>query len=151
MDSEFRELILRQLRSLSDKLDAQSKVSEETARVGRETRETVLGVERRLGAVEGHVLSLTARDCEQTSQVADVRVELARLAARAGTEADRSESAAVTATTAADRVSRGKAWRAALQAAGVLLGAALVTATQQCTPTRHPAPDTPPPQAHGGP
>ena len=129
MDSESRELILRQLRAIADQ-------ATETARVARETRETCLGLERRLGAVEGHVMTLAGRDCEQTSQVAGVRVELAQLAARSSTAADRAE-------TAAARTERGRGLRAALQAAGVVAGVAIASAAQQCT--THQASTTVPP------
>jgi chromosome segregation ATPase len=107
-------------------------------------------LERRVGNVQDHLVGMARTDSETTSRVGDVQVELARLTARAGQHADRSEEAARSAQDAVAQAARGKAARAALQAAGVIVGAALVTAAQQCTPVRTSASD-PPAQQHAGP
>ena len=108
-------------------------------------------LERRVGGVQEQLVGLARTDTETTSRVGDVQVELVKLTARAGQHADRSEEASRRAEDAVARAGRGRAYRAALQAAGVIAGAALVTMAQRCTPAHGHAAERPQPQEQAGP
>ena len=108
-------------------------------------------LERRVGGVQEQLVGLARTDTETTSRVGDVQVELARLAARAGQHADRSEEASRRAEAALTRAARGKALRAILQAAGVLLATAIATTATRCTEAHGRPTERPLPQEQAGP
>lgn len=148
LQPDEREFILRALRAAEERLLADS----------RETRAAVAKVEARLaplehrvGNVQEELVKLARTDTETTSRVGEVQVELARLTARAGQHADRSEEASRRAEEAAARAARGKARRAALQAAGVFLGALVATAATRCTEAHGRTSERPRSQEQAGP